>query len=229
MYEDDKYFMDLKEASLYWIRLSSHTDPLTEGYIGVSKNSDQRMRDHKYRIIKKTHINPHLINAAEKYGLENLIKDVILSGDEKFCYQIEAEYRPNRNIGWNVAPGGQKGPGKFNPNDQLILTEKRAIKQNELKLRQQQYAIEHKKIFEQKRTELAKHISTWSAEEKLSEFQKNKKITKHLKKIISLEQELMDELSKIDSSSFDIVTKYNSLVRVCELKSQIIRVRSWVK
>jgi hypothetical protein len=50
--------MNYKEASVYWIRLPEHTDPLTEGYVGVSKNWKKRVRDHLDEVTNESHSNP---------------------------------------------------------------------------------------------------------------------------------------------------------------------------
>jgi hypothetical protein len=104
--------MDFKQASVYWIRIKDHTSVLDQGYIGVSKNADKRFREHLREIHKGSHTNPHLVNAVQKYGEENLILEILLSGEENFCYTFEADLRPMRKIGWNIAPGGHRGPGR---------------------------------------------------------------------------------------------------------------------
>ena len=44
------------DAVVYWIRLASHLDILTEGYVGVSKNFNFRMKRHATHTIK---LNTH--------------------------------------------------------------------------------------------------------------------------------------------------------------------------
>lgn len=99
------------QAVIYWIRLSEHTDPFTQGYIGVSKRFEKRILDHEKFIKENKHKNPHLVNSTKKYGWDNLIKEIIFIGDEIICYEKEIEYRPVKTIGWNIAPGGHRGPG----------------------------------------------------------------------------------------------------------------------
>jgi len=103
--------MRLKSASIYWIHLEEHTDPLTEGYLGVSKCVEERLNGHLKDIRAGKHKNPHLVRVVEKYGWENLVKDVLLNGEEAYCYEIEEQMRPKKTIGWNIAPGGHRGPG----------------------------------------------------------------------------------------------------------------------
>lgn len=104
--------MNYKEAAVYWIRLLEHTDPNTQGYIGVSKRVHSRMRAHITSCLNRTHYNLHLLNAVTKYGEDNIVLDVILFGDEQFCYETESILRPFKGIGWNIAPGGHRGPGR---------------------------------------------------------------------------------------------------------------------
>jgi hypothetical protein len=92
-------------TSLYWIRHKDHTDMFSEGYIGVSKNIESRwLRHSRYSD------NQHLKAAIKKYGWDNLVKEVILIGEESYCYDLEVKIRPNKQIGWNIAEGGAKPP-----------------------------------------------------------------------------------------------------------------------
>jgi len=98
-------------AKVYWIRLPEHTDISTQGYVGVSINPKKRFSTHKNECISKKHANPHLIYAFEKYGAESMLLEEYFLGLKEECYQKEAELRPTTNIGWNIAPGGHRGPG----------------------------------------------------------------------------------------------------------------------
>lgn len=90
---------------VYWIHHVDHTDMFTQGYIGITNNLNARLRNHK---SKKT--NKHLVNAMNKYGWDNLVKEVILIADEAYCLMIEATMRSFDNIGWNIVKGGGKPP-----------------------------------------------------------------------------------------------------------------------
>jgi group I intron endonuclease len=103
--------MNYKNAVIYWLHLPEHLDPSTEGYIGVSKNFETRMKNHLNDIINNKHKNPHLVNAVNKHGWDNIIKDILLSGEEAYCYEIVETMRTRKAIGWNIAPGGHRGPG----------------------------------------------------------------------------------------------------------------------
>jgi hypothetical protein len=76
-----------------------------QGYIGVSKNIEARwLRHSRYSD------NQHLNAAITKYSWNNLVKEVILIGEEAYCYNLETKIRPTRQIGWNIAEGGEKPP-----------------------------------------------------------------------------------------------------------------------
>ena len=92
-------------TSLYWIHHKDHTDMFNQGYVGVSKNTETRFQRHN-----KYSDNQHLKAAIKKYGWDNLVKQIVLIGEEKYCYNLELKIRPNEQIGWNIAPGGKKPP-----------------------------------------------------------------------------------------------------------------------
>jgi hypothetical protein len=103
------------KSSVYWVRHKDHTDMFSQGYIGVSKNTEARwLRHSKYSE------NQHLKNAIQKYGWDNLVKEVILISNTKYCYDIEAKLRPAKQIGWNIAEGGMKPPVTQSRGDNYI-------------------------------------------------------------------------------------------------------------
>ena len=94
--------------TLYWIRKQDHTDILTQGYVGITKNFENRMNDHK-NLKKKN----HLYCAINKYGWDNLLKTRILFDmDMESSLLMEGLYRPSENIGWNSQRGGFLGVNK---------------------------------------------------------------------------------------------------------------------
>jgi hypothetical protein len=103
----------MKKAFLYWIHLPEHTDVATQGYVGVSMDYTKRFAIHMKECASGVHPNTHLIHAYNKYGAASIIVDEIFSGDEKECYLRENKLRNKANIGWNVAPGGHRGPGRI--------------------------------------------------------------------------------------------------------------------
>jgi predicted GIY-YIG superfamily endonuclease len=96
---------NLVMTSVYWIRHQDHTDIFTQGYIGITNNFDKRMSTHKTKPC-----NTYFKNAINKYGWENLIKEVILIADKTYCLMVEEKLRNLNNIGWNIAIGGGVPP-----------------------------------------------------------------------------------------------------------------------
>ena len=92
-------------TSIYWIHHKDHTDMFSQGYVGVSKNIEARWFRHS-----RYSDNQHLKSAIKKYGWDNLVKEVVLIGEETYCYELETKIRPTRQIGWNIAEGGAKPP-----------------------------------------------------------------------------------------------------------------------
>lgn len=106
-------------TEVYWIRAAHHSDVMSEGYVGVSKNANKRWSyGHKWAHAKGRHENSRLSNAITKHGWENLVKTVLIVADETYCYELEQKLRPTEKIGWNLAIGGVKPPiSKFRGTD----------------------------------------------------------------------------------------------------------------
>lgn len=101
--------MTTTACSVYWIRLPEHTDMLSQGYIGISKNVEKRWKWHR-----KSKENPHLRSAIDKYGFDTLVKQVILISDKTYCLNLERKLRPSKKIGWNLTEGGGHPPAQRN-------------------------------------------------------------------------------------------------------------------
>ena len=90
---------------IYWIRRREHKDIHSQGYVGITKDFENRIKAHK-KNRKKT----PLTDAIKSYGFDNLLIDVVeeVSSVEE-ALKIEASYRPSQNIGWNLQKGGELG------------------------------------------------------------------------------------------------------------------------
>lgn len=81
---------------LYWIHNPEHTDPYTEGYIGVTaREIPYRLEEHKTRRID--------------LDLSRAVIEVLHTGTKKEISSLEEEYRPSSWIGWNKCKGGLHG------------------------------------------------------------------------------------------------------------------------
>lgn len=90
---------------VYWIHLPEHTDIFTEGYVGITNNPKRRFNDHHKIRDKRRQI--HINNAIDKYGWDNLVKDIILMSTRRYCLEIERKLRPDIQVGWNIEKGGK--------------------------------------------------------------------------------------------------------------------------
>jgi len=83
---------------LYHIRRDMDSGDFSKGYIGVSKNSEQRYYHHKIKP------NVCLKEAFSQYNDINM--EVICAGLMIDMLQMEKKLRPCNHIGWNILKGG---------------------------------------------------------------------------------------------------------------------------
>ena len=92
---------------VYWAHLEEHTDPKTQGYIGITKDFDTRKTRHVSDAEARNSKCIHFANAIRKYGKDTIVFDILIDGiDKELAELIEQEYRPDRGIGWNLCIGG---------------------------------------------------------------------------------------------------------------------------
>lgn len=89
---------------VYWIRYPEHTDPLNEGYVGVTDDFERRITEHKKTAIKNP-ITPKDIALTGPRANEIVIETIFV-GSAADCAAEEYRLRPAKNIGWNVLYGG---------------------------------------------------------------------------------------------------------------------------
>ena len=86
---------------LYWIHYAEHTDPMSQGYIGVTVNPPKRLKTHSTGKNKRL-----------AYGIANGATMTILSEytvrDDALTE--ERRMRPEKTIGWNLVEGGGDPP-----------------------------------------------------------------------------------------------------------------------
>ena len=91
---------------VYWYRTPEHTNPYREGYIGITNDILRRDKEHR-----RSKLNTHFSNALKKYTHISYSILHIVSKEEALA--LEYEYRPNLNIGWNYAVGGEDTLSSF--------------------------------------------------------------------------------------------------------------------
>lgn len=92
---------------LYWIHLPEHCDVMSQGYVGITHDFEQRMFAHK--SCAKTGKDATLYKAIRKYGWDYLIKEILVISGESYCKDLEKKFRPTARIAWNIAIGGDAG------------------------------------------------------------------------------------------------------------------------
>jgi len=91
---------------IYWIHYNEHTDPYTQGYVGITNNIKKRFSYHK---SKKSSDNPILLKAIEKGAILSVLNTV---RDKNEALQIEEVYRPKEHVAWNIIKGGLSPPSQ---------------------------------------------------------------------------------------------------------------------
>ena len=109
---------------LYWIRHDEHTDPMTQGYIGITNNPRSRFTGHK-----NSGENTYLQRNINKGATMVILKEF---RSRKQALKEEIKYRPHRGIGWNIMEGGGNPPilkGKDSPSYGRVWSEETIEKQ----------------------------------------------------------------------------------------------------
>ena len=89
---------------VYWIHYPEHTNPLTEGYVGVTDDLTTRLKVHKRNAEKKVAGPKDEVLVGPRS--HEIVIDTIFEGLPAECADEEIRLRPTREIGWNVSPGG---------------------------------------------------------------------------------------------------------------------------
>lgn len=119
---------------IYWIRYPEHTDPLAEGYVGISQDLDIRLAVHK-RNATKNPISPK-DKALVGTRANEIVVETIFEGTASDCADEEYRLRPTKNIGWNIAQGGKYN--RRSPEENL----KRRLLRGDISQRQYNLLIE---------------------------------------------------------------------------------------
>lgn len=129
----------LRLTVVYWIRKESHSDILTEGYIGVTDTFLSRMMKHEYRPNEK------LKNVFNKYGKDTLVAEIVFEGCREDCYLLERLIRPSKDIGWNVMRGGKIDPSEIDRSGDKFIN--RAFSPPEADMNQYKALNEYRNVY----------------------------------------------------------------------------------
>lgn len=113
---------------VYWAKYDHFTNPMNEGYIGITYKGLE-YRKQKHYIESKNGIKCHFKNVLRKNG--NLVEWVVINSNitELMSKKIEFFFRPRVNIGWNEVYGGGKPPNQKGN----TRSEEYILKQSEIK------------------------------------------------------------------------------------------------
>lgn len=98
---------------LYWLHYPSFSDPKTEGYIGITSDLDRRIVEHT-NYTKYAHIKNRIASGA-------IFTIIHSSLTKQQAEELEKQYRPEENIGWNIAKGGNIPPSRKNKISPKVL------------------------------------------------------------------------------------------------------------
>lgn len=114
--EREKY----PKSCVYWIYLlDAHTDPFTQGYIGVSVNgARRRFKAHMRSARDGSTLKVH--NAIRKYG-DRVSFKTIIEGSPEYCLMIEEKMRPVEYMKgtWNMCRGGFSKQAGISPSEEV--------------------------------------------------------------------------------------------------------------
>lgn len=96
---------------------------ISEGYIGISYDPDRRFKEHK----TASYFNPYLRKALHKY--DDITMEILhCCFSEQAALELEYQYRPTINIGWNLNAGGAMPPNqtgyKYTPEAKVKISER---------------------------------------------------------------------------------------------------------
>lgn len=93
---------------IYWIHQTNHTDPYTEGYVGLSNQPDKRFKAHTTNTAQVGSKYLREMSDSDKALLTHTILAECSSLEQ--ARELELKYRPLPNIGWNIKRGGGVSP-----------------------------------------------------------------------------------------------------------------------
>lgn len=107
---------------VYWIKKDDQSDPLSEGYVGITTNLYERIRGHrKNRKINK------LTSFLKKHWESTVIEILDMNLSQEEALELERYYRPTEDVGLNHQRGGELGVGPdwYNVEDNKVYHSKR--------------------------------------------------------------------------------------------------------
>ena len=104
----------MSECVVYWKHLKDMSSDYTDGYIGISKNFEERQKQHhRDAFVRNSIYTVH--ERMRMYG-EEVQTTIIFEGSINNCFDYEEKLRPRWHMGWNMAIGGGRPGSGWKPN-----------------------------------------------------------------------------------------------------------------
>lgn len=103
----------MTKCVVYWKHLPDMTDDYVDGYIGISKNFEDRMKQHHRDAFVRNSI--YTVHEQMRYNGDAVITDIIFKGSIEECFDLEESLRPHWHMGWNMAIGGGRPGSGWKP------------------------------------------------------------------------------------------------------------------
>lgn len=99
----------MSDYKVYWIHRKIHDDILTQGYVGITRETvETRYRRHVSNAKRQSPVNPHFYHSLMKY--DDIVVTTLCLCERNYALILENKLRPVKNIGWNIAVGGITNP-----------------------------------------------------------------------------------------------------------------------
>ena len=146
-----------QEYLIYWIHSDQEVNIETQGYVGITKDLDRRLKEH----------------AKKPNFLDNRKVDIFLYGDQLYCRQIEKSLRPSRHVGLNIAEGGGLPPD--HTGRKLSASHRQKIKDNMVGFTGRTHSEETKLKMSLSRKGRPGRVQSEETKRKISKTQRSKK------------------------------------------------------
>ena len=104
----------MSECVVYWKHLKDMSSDYTDGYIGISKNFEERQKQHHRDAFVRNSI--YTVHERMRVYGEEVQTAIIFEGSINDCFDYEEELRPRWHMGWNMAIGGGRPGSGWKPN-----------------------------------------------------------------------------------------------------------------
>ena len=94
----------MTECVVYWKHTEDMCHDYTDGYIGITNNFEERMKQHHRDAFVRN--SSYTVHERMRTYNEDVVTDIIFEGSRKDCEQLEFDLRKRWHVGWNMCMGG---------------------------------------------------------------------------------------------------------------------------